>query len=245
MLAVLISVSLAHQSLAAYGIQTKTSDYMANQTFPDNACSPGAVLTTSTSIICKVGYTKTVRDVPLSERKKVFAGYGIPYSLHSNYEVDHIVSFELGGSNDIANLFPESYLITNGARIKDKLENYLHAQVCSGKLSIDQAQFAISSNWLEYYNLMKAGALNASAIALPVNSEPTTTPAAAVTVTLPVTKNNPKVVNQSTDSASPAVKKSSTGICHAKGTAYYNQTKKFTAYDSVEECLQSGGRLPK
>jgi len=44
---------------------------------------------------------------------------------------------------------------------------------------------------------------------------------------------------------SPAVKKSNTGICHQKGTDYYANTKSFTAYDSVGECLNNGGRLPK
>ncbi|KKP92699.1 MAG: hypothetical protein US25_C0083G0003 [Candidatus Moranbacteria bacterium GW2011_GWE1_36_7] len=43
----------------------------------------------------------------------------------------------------------------------------------------------------------------------------------------------------------PPVKKSSTGICHQKGTDYYEKTKTFTAYFSLNACLQSGGRLPK
>jgi len=44
---------------------------------------------------------------------------------------------------------------------------------------------------------------------------------------------------------SEIVKKSTTGICHAPGTTYYNKTKNFTAYETVEDCLNSGGRLPK
>ena len=43
----------------------------------------------------------------------------------------------------------------------------------------------------------------------------------------------------------PAVKKSNTGICHQKGTLFYNNTKNFTAYDSIDECIKSGGKLPK
>lgn len=43
----------------------------------------------------------------------------------------------------------------------------------------------------------------------------------------------------------PAVKKSSTGICHEKETNFYNNTKNFTAYNSIDDCLKSGGRLPK
>jgi hypothetical protein len=49
----------------------------ANQPIPDRACSPGAVLTTNTDLICASGYASTVRDVPVSEKEQVFAGYGI------------------------------------------------------------------------------------------------------------------------------------------------------------------------
>jgi len=43
----------------------------------------------------------------------------------------------------------------------------------------------------------------------------------------------------------PAVKKSSTGICHAKGTTYYDKTINYIPYASLQACLDSGGRLPK
>lgn len=46
-------------------------------------------------------------------------------------------------------------------------------------------------------------------------------------------------------SGDPAVKKSTTGICHEEGTNFYNNTKNFTAYSSISDCLDSGGRLPK
>ena len=42
-----------------------------------------------------------------------------------------------------------------------------------------------------------------------------------------------------------SVKKSTTGICHAPGTSYYNKTKHFTPFKTLDECLKSGGRLPK
>lgn len=44
---------------------------------------------------------------------------------------------------------------------------------------------------------------------------------------------------------SPIVKKSNAGICHKEGTLFYKNTKNFTAYNSIDECLSSGGRLPK
>ena len=46
-------------------------------------------------------------------------------------------------------------------------------------------------------------------------------------------------------SASGVVKKSSTGICHAPGTTYYAKTQNFIPFNSIDACLNSGGRLPK
>jgi hypothetical protein len=46
------------------------------------------------------------------------------------------------------------------------------------------------------------------------------------------------------NNSSPAVKKSTTGICHAIGTTYYSKTTNYTAYNSIADCLASGGRLP-
>ncbi|QTN43790.1 HNH endonuclease [Marinobacter salsuginis] len=41
------------------------------------------------------------------------------------------------------------------------------------------------------------------------------------------------------------VKRTNSGICHPPASSYYDRTKNFQAFDSVEECLASGGRLPK
>jgi len=48
-----------------------------------------------------------------------------------------------------------------------------------------------------------------------------------------------------TQTADAPVKKSKTGICHAAGSTYYEKTKNFTPFKTVDECLKSGGRLPK
>jgi hypothetical protein len=137
------------------GVRSKTYSCLANQTLPDPACSPGAVLTTDAHVICVAGYTKTVRDVPISEKKEVFAEYGIDWAQHSGYEVDHIISLELGGSNDISNLYPESFTIQYGAHTKDQFENYLHDQICSGNMPVEEAQKEIATDWLQYYLELK------------------------------------------------------------------------------------------
>ena len=65
-------------------------------------------LTTDAKVVCTPGYTKTVRDVPQSVKNQVYRAYGITSHKPGEYEIDHLVSLELGGSNSTRNLWPES-----------------------------------------------------------------------------------------------------------------------------------------
>jgi hypothetical protein len=75
------------------------------------------------------------------------------YYGHS-IEIDHIVSLELGGSNDIANLFPEPGSGMANYHVKDELENELHDLVCSGAMTLHAAQRGIATNWEAIYKLV-------------------------------------------------------------------------------------------
>jgi hypothetical protein len=137
---------------APLGQRTKTAGCTVNAALPDAACTPGAVFSGATKEqICKPGYAKSVRNVPESEKNQVYAEYGIAHHKAGEYEVDHLVSLELGGSNEIANLWPEAAAPQPGFHQKDRYENYLHAQVCSGAISLEEAQRRIAQNWLQYW----------------------------------------------------------------------------------------------
>ena len=72
--------------------------------------------------------------------------------LSLQYEVDHLISLELGGANDIKNLWPQSYVSTPyNARMKDALENKLHAMVCANQITLVEAQKEISTDWIAAY----------------------------------------------------------------------------------------------
>jgi len=110
--------------------------------------------------ICKSGYTKTVRDVPESVKKEVMERYGLPLADLAKVEIDHFISLEIGGSNDPQNLWPEYYDSAPGqrgylgARQKDVVETALHRAVCSGKMTLGEAQTAIRT-WPAAYRAMK------------------------------------------------------------------------------------------
>jgi len=138
-----------------WGVQTRTSGCMAHNGLPDSACTPGAIIDTATKdAICVSGYSQSLRNVPTTEKNQVYSEYGIISHTAGQYEVDHLVSLELGGSNDIANLWPEAASPKPGFHEKDKVENYLHDQVCSGAIALKQAQTEIATNWLAVYNQM-------------------------------------------------------------------------------------------
>ena len=126
--------------------------YADHGQLPDPRCTPGSIDPAVTqadihSTICKPGYTKKVRPAAsLTDRFKfdvAYPAYGDARSKRT--ELDHLVSLELGGSNDAANLWPESPPTPNP---KDKVENALHAAVCDGRVTLAAAQNAIASDWL-------------------------------------------------------------------------------------------------
>lgn len=119
---------------------------------PDPARTPGDVLTTDTRQICSPGYTQTMRNVPEAIKRQVYQEYGILSHNPGEYEVDHLISLELGGSNSIRNLWPESYISKPlNAHVKDAMENKLHQLVCAGKLPIQEAQRMIAQDWTAAY----------------------------------------------------------------------------------------------
>jgi hypothetical protein len=125
---------------------------------PDLKMTPGAVRTTNPDDVCsRPGHkvsTKDVRNVPESVKKAVYKAYGNPGGNHTGFcagprgcEVDHLISLELGGSNDITNLWPTPYVGVWNASMKDRLENKLHYMVCKGEIPLTQAQHEIATNW--------------------------------------------------------------------------------------------------
>ena len=97
------------------------------------------------------GYSASVRPperITAKEKLGSMAAYGDGGSP-SDFEYDHLVSLELGGAaNDPRNLWPEPGASPNP---KDSVENALHRLVCSGQMSLAQAQKIIATGWIAYF----------------------------------------------------------------------------------------------
>ena len=118
---------------------------------PNPQLTPGDTLDVTKADICEPGYATKVRNVPESVKNQAYQEYGIRSHKAGEYEVDHLISLELGGSNSIRNLWPQSYSGEWNAHIKDKLEDKLHALVCSGSLDLKTVQREISTDWIAAY----------------------------------------------------------------------------------------------
>jgi hypothetical protein len=126
---------------------------------PRHDLTPGAIDPRITqrnieNTICRRGYTASVRppfEYTNAMKHRLMRVYGVTGSIH-DYELDHLIPLELGGCPDCeANLWPQPKNVFPGAREKDKVEDYLHHQVCSGALPLAEAQREIASDWYAVY----------------------------------------------------------------------------------------------
>lgn len=124
----------------------------AHSALPDTRCTPGAAFPGATKEqVCQPGYAKKVRDVSERTKRYIFRLYDVTHHTSGEYEIDHLIPLELGGSNDTANLWPEAANPKPGFHEKDKVEDALHRQVCNNNLSLQEAQREIATNWLAVY----------------------------------------------------------------------------------------------
>lgn len=134
---------------------------------PDLSKTPGVARAGLTkSKICSIKWGKDERHVTPAMKKEVFALYGysgnddprcVP-SGSQHCEIDHLVSRELGGADDVKNLWPEAYGTTPwNAHLKDKLENRLHKEMCAGHITLKQARDMLVNDWrVAYKNYYEA-----------------------------------------------------------------------------------------
>ena len=104
----------------------------------DAHCTPGAVMTDDREIICHQSTKKRRCTFDAAFRARMLAAYGVTHAC----EFDHLISLELGGSNEATNVFPQIV----GCAEKDKLENRLHAAYCKGEITLEAARAAVL-NW--------------------------------------------------------------------------------------------------
>lgn len=163
------SSSAATASAAPTGSVTATQTLLATaavaaqerdpRMYPNPALTPGATLPVTAAQVSVSGYSSTVRNVPVSEKREAYEEYGLTYPQKKGaYECDHFIPLCLGGSNSIKNLWPEPHPEFHW---KDGLEVYLWRKVRAGEITLPDAQRQIQTDW--YYYWVRAGKPGAAA----------------------------------------------------------------------------------
>jgi len=114
--------------------------------------TPGATVARTREDVCRSSPFSQPPAVPIALRQQIFQEYGITNPQPDAYEVDYLITPELGGATNIRNLWPQPYYNTTWhARIKDQLEDRLHTMVCDGEMDLTTAQHEIATDWIAAY----------------------------------------------------------------------------------------------
>jgi hypothetical protein len=147
-----IAASLMVACLAVFavysrGVARRTGDL----SIPKNSLTPGETRNVTIGDVCSGTSGEEAGTVPVSLRQQVFREYGINDRHPNAYEVDYLITPELGGSSSIRNLWPQPYSAVWNAHVKDELEDRLHGLVCTGQVDLATAQREISRDWISAY----------------------------------------------------------------------------------------------
>ena len=144
-LLVATAVALAVLALVLRSREHRPPAVLADPVRTPGVLNPDVTQANITETICVTGWTRTVRppveytNALKAKQMRAYRELGSP----SDYQEDHLISLELGGNpTDPRNLWPEPY--PRAAQV-DQIENDLNAKVCSGALSLADAQLQESA----------------------------------------------------------------------------------------------------
>jgi hypothetical protein len=161
-----VAPALAHYPADRGGVAAAEGRYSVvfslDQARPNARITPGALnpavdQANIGATICARGYSKSIRPPKeYTERLKLLGirQYGYSDLRMRDYEEDHLISLELGGSpTEPRNLWPQPHHVIGGwgSYAKDRLEDKLHTLACRGRLPLAQAQNEIASDWIAAY----------------------------------------------------------------------------------------------
>ena len=136
----ILVLGLVALSAVRFGGGIAEQAVLASPAMTPGSLNPDVTQETIAQTICVRGWTATVR--PSTGYTNMLKGRQMPLygetGSPSDYQEDHLISLELGGSpTDPRNLWPEPYPRASDV---DQIENQLNSEICSGQLTLAQAQ---------------------------------------------------------------------------------------------------------
>jgi len=118
---------------------------------PNAQITPGETRPITMAEVCSSPNAAVVGEIAQETRLQVLAKYGVATRTPGEFEVDYLITPDLGGAESVKNLWPQPYSARWNAKQKDALEQKLHDLVCSGSMDLPTAQREISTNWIAAY----------------------------------------------------------------------------------------------
>jgi 5-methylcytosine-specific restriction endonuclease McrA len=139
-------------------------------THPRWDLTPGVIRELTVRKICRTKWGQDARSVTAGMKQNVIDAYNFdvkscPLTTLKGkrvrrLEIDHLIPRSLGGADDERNLWPQCYEKVmadkneqeNGAHKKDRLETYLHSQLCKNPSDelLKEYQNKIRFDWISF-----------------------------------------------------------------------------------------------
>jgi hypothetical protein len=118
---------------------------------PNASLTPGATWNITAEELC-ADNVREERQIAAAVRQEVLRDYGMERVPFEEYELDYLITPELGGAPEVRNLWPQRYAARAwNAHVKDQLERLLPQLVCDGQLDLATAQADIAADWIAAY----------------------------------------------------------------------------------------------
>jgi hypothetical protein len=115
--------------------------------------------------IKKSGYSKSVRDVPESLKRKICERDGVKWADRDRWECDHLIPLCLGGTNDPTNLWMQPHFGEWNSLQKDACERRALQEVRDEKQDLRKIQIAFARDWTVLAkDLFEVGAFGAQRV---------------------------------------------------------------------------------
>ncbi len=128
-----------------------TVRFLQAKVLPLRTLTPGSAHAVKVAELCSSKDVDNDPPVDSSLEQAVFREYGIAVSSQKEYQLDYLITPALGGVESLQNIWPQPYSSAWNSRVKDQLENHLHALVCHGDVQLTTAQNDIASDWIAAY----------------------------------------------------------------------------------------------
>ncbi len=153
LLSLIILPVLLQHGWRAFSTAPALQGNVIDDVVPRRNLTPGETVSASRPDVCAADFpTETTITVPASLQRRVFARYGLTHPSPQDFQVDFLITPDLGGAMTMRNLWPEPYgAIKWNAHVKDRLEVKLKTMVCSGTLDLATAQRDLATNWIAAY----------------------------------------------------------------------------------------------